>query len=647
MEYSIKTENQKLILSSAENKFEGKDFFLKPGVKLSDVFEFLPYGRINKKETGIGATTLEIRSPRHSIIVQPIRATAKSKSEKEQNLFYFDADDKKIELKLNQYLADSSIAWKKIILVIDSLPRLLALHKEFMQDYFLLIDEIDSIQRDSSYRNKLEYALNYYKLFNNDKRALVSATLLSFSDKKLEKEPLTKFEYEGKVKRKVNITITNKPHDTGYQELKQLLLNENLKQKVVVAYNSVKKIEEYAMTLVKEGIVEAKEISLLIGNKIENQRKREKYNRGLIENGLLPARVNFITQAYFSGFDILEDTALIIVVDVNSSSTRLSFQEIQQIAGRCRKKTVYFSVVASTYYPEKYKEVAQKILSKTELIAIAKKQLSGLNCMSSHFSGDSREFELLSKLRDLMIKQVSDYVHGLVSRDLNNQLTISYLAIDSKLIDYNAQKVFYQNREKFIDVFRKNNFDPQVFSRSVDTEFEKSDKKQDTQDILNQMFDMLKANRESFFSIADKSILNSEQYKLLKSIYELAIQKYSAKNVLKVIEDNLTMKQLKIVQLNLQHMHFNKNSFFKRNLKFHLPVGSKLSYDELIEKIHSVLIEANLIANNEKFKGIALMNIAKALFSIKRKGGIYYIESERKFDYGYRKKSVKKIRINN
>lgn len=62
-------------------------FVLKQDVKLSEAFYFLPAGRINKMETGIGATHLELNSLRNSIVVEPLRITAQSKSNK--NIFYY------------------------------------------------------------------------------------------------------------------------------------------------------------------------------------------------------------------------------------------------------------------------------------------------------------------------------------------------------------------------------------------------------------------------------------------------------------------------------------------------------------------------------------------------------------------------------
>ncbi|MBC7423212.1 MAG: hypothetical protein H7334_07120, partial [Ferruginibacter sp.] len=56
--------------------------------KLTDVFTKMPYGLIHKEETGIGATTLELKAKRNSIIVEPIKVTASTKAYKEKGAFY-------------------------------------------------------------------------------------------------------------------------------------------------------------------------------------------------------------------------------------------------------------------------------------------------------------------------------------------------------------------------------------------------------------------------------------------------------------------------------------------------------------------------------------------------------------------------------
>ena len=167
---------------------------------LQDVFITTPHGLIKKNRTGIGATTLELNSPRNSIIVVPTRAlayekAASSKIEGESDKYrvlYVGGDITGFVVpEISDYLMDSSIRYKKFIVVADSLPRLLRIiGKEHYKDYFLMIDEIDSYQYDCSYRPNMENVMDYYFQFPISHRCLVSATIGEFSNKDIVEEPI-------------------------------------------------------------------------------------------------------------------------------------------------------------------------------------------------------------------------------------------------------------------------------------------------------------------------------------------------------------------------------------------------------------------------------------------------------------------------
>ena len=65
---------------------------------------------------------------------------------------------------------------------------------KLFKDFFLLFDEIDYMQSSSSYRNLMEYAIDIGKAHENF--AVVSATLIDFSDPFMRKLPVTSFKYE-------------------------------------------------------------------------------------------------------------------------------------------------------------------------------------------------------------------------------------------------------------------------------------------------------------------------------------------------------------------------------------------------------------------------------------------------------------------
>ena len=135
---------------------------------LSTYLDKMPHGIIDKKISGIGATTLEINSKRNSIIVLPTKALAYSKHLNHVDTLYVGSaigDKKNVSnAEINKYLAQGG--YKKFLVVADSLKRLLGLIKEEnYNNYFLMIDEIDVFQSDSNYRPQLEDVIDYYLKF--------------------------------------------------------------------------------------------------------------------------------------------------------------------------------------------------------------------------------------------------------------------------------------------------------------------------------------------------------------------------------------------------------------------------------------------------------------------------------------------------
>lgn len=65
----------------SEGEITSIDFTMPGDEKwLEKIFDRMPYGLIKKNRTGIGATTLELKADRNSIIVVPTKALASSKS---------------------------------------------------------------------------------------------------------------------------------------------------------------------------------------------------------------------------------------------------------------------------------------------------------------------------------------------------------------------------------------------------------------------------------------------------------------------------------------------------------------------------------------------------------------------------------------
>lgn len=159
-------------------------------MKLSEVFLNLPYGVIKKNIPGIGATSLALTSQRNVIIVVPTKALAYSKyktgfnADKTKNDYLYVGSEiedsgKITDERIIKYIDDinnedeSAILknhgllskYCKIIVVADSLPRVMKYTNRDCRAWYLVVDEIDSYQTDGVFRPAMETVIDYYFKF--------------------------------------------------------------------------------------------------------------------------------------------------------------------------------------------------------------------------------------------------------------------------------------------------------------------------------------------------------------------------------------------------------------------------------------------------------------------------------------------------
>jgi hypothetical protein len=467
-QYSIK--NQQQIIAESTNNFDGKDFELAVGTKLSEVLDFLPYGRINKTETGIGATTCELVAKRNSIIVQPLKITAKEKAKTGKYLYYESSSpldfDSGIPEDLSNYLEDNTIVHKKIIVVADSLRNLylhLINYPATYVDYFLLIDEIDSIQKDSSFRSKMEDCIEVYKSHHFEHRGMVTATMMDFADDELtdvKKSPLTKFYYPTHAKSQIDFIEAIQPRDTLVVEISKLITSRSYSGKLVIAFNNVSECVKIANTLVESHNVTKQDVSILCGINEDNKKRTNGYNIELTASDKLPSTINFKTAAYFNGFDINEVYDLIIIADAAHPSTRLSENTMVQIMGRCRVGLNSTTIIFKGFHPDR----VPKVYQLNDLIATAQDEIDSLNCLEKHYK---KNILLRDKLKDMraLLYNVSgingfNFVKGISKirtvkpYRIEEKNAIAYLGIDSCMEDNRVASTLYNQASNMIDAFR-------------------------------------------------------------------------------------------------------------------------------------------------------------------------------------------------
>ena len=92
---------------------------------------------------------------------------------------------------INKYLSNETIRYKKILVVADSLRKVMEKIEPRLRDWYIMVDEIDSYQSDSTYRNRaLGWVMDYFFKFPERQRCLVSATMRPFSNPEILKMPV-------------------------------------------------------------------------------------------------------------------------------------------------------------------------------------------------------------------------------------------------------------------------------------------------------------------------------------------------------------------------------------------------------------------------------------------------------------------------
>ena len=306
---------------------------------LSDIFENSPYGIIKKNRTGVGATTLELKSPRNSIVVVPTKALAYDKAiddTKGQYKYLYVGSSMKDSIpfpRIDEYINNERILYKKIIVVADSLKKVIdAIGDGVYKTYSLMIDEVDIFQSDSTFRPALEDVIDYYFKFDEHNRCLVSATIHDFCNPKLNTEEVINIDYTHEKQRKISLIHTDNIHAILKEKIEDIYRNKP-EEKIFIAYNKILYIRQVIENLSPECKAEC---TILCSEASEQQ--AQPYFKKKLDENRLPARITFATNPFFAGIDIKERFHLISVSNIDPLYTLLSPDRYLQIAGRCRHK---------------------------------------------------------------------------------------------------------------------------------------------------------------------------------------------------------------------------------------------------------------------------------------------------------------------
>lgn len=414
-------------VGEAPNKVTG--IFANKKHLLSNYLTKMPHGLVDKKIPGIGATTLEINSKRNSIIVFPTKALAYSKHSKHPNTLYVGSEikgekEKVTNQQIEEYLAKDG--YKKLLVVADSLGRLLGIIGKNYKDYFLMIDEIDVLQTDNNFRPQLENVIDYYLMFPLKNRCMVTATMKEFINPLLKKECKFSITWIYNARRDVKLLHTNNTTQTVIEEI-----ISHPRDKIFIAYNSILQIQNILSTLDEET---RKECAILC-SEVSIKEAGEYFAPKLGDNDTLPARINFATCCYFTGIDIEDSYHLITVSDVRRSHSMLTLDRMTQIHGRCRKdngilsETIIYNTLGYVSVMESMEKDTATLLNK------AQKVLKVLESADTISQGDYTLTDLFAIIKEAIREKAQERIAGnelinLTRKDIYGKNVPAYLNID-------------------------------------------------------------------------------------------------------------------------------------------------------------------------------------------------------------------------
>lgn len=571
---------------------------LKDNTKLGHVLNRLPHGIIDKGITGIGATTLEILdNTRNSIIVVPTKALAYNK--------YKDTNSKKGEAyccyvgsgigdikktprssDIQAYILNRGSQVCKFITVADSLGFLIKVLTElsinWSNEYFLLVDEIDTMQEDSAYRPKLENVMDWYFKFPIQNRAVVSATLNSFSNAQMLKEHKTVIQWEHNPQRNINLYYTDFVDDVAKNTINMLLHDTD--DKILIAYNSIDGIANIIEQLPQNY---KEDIGILCSERSNDKVKiyLDDNTNIISETGHLNKRIVFMTCAYFAGIDIMDKCHLITVSTRLQPFTYLSTNRMAQIAGRCRQGNLSETIIYDIAQPtaeateEDCAEYQSTLLRKANLfveVLNSMKRLVKENAELSPLMNFLNYY--MSYLSSTKVDKTSYPLRIIRINSITDDFTTAYFNIDALVQKYHLKKTLYSNKDVLREELSKNN------------------------DVAYEEVILLpwEHNSESITSIKDNNkILQKSQVEKLKTELLEWVNNGANPSEFNAIQ-NYTNKKLQLISKTFAHLCYSfPPEWLIDTLVANIEHGKKLR-----NTINSLVFYA--LPNGNKFKALLL-----------------------------------------
>lgn len=456
---------------------------------------------IYKKVTGIGATTLEIKCPRNSIIIEPNTPVIEGKVKKHVNLL--GVTEGITTNQIMSYIQNKAIPYKKIMTTPESYSKVRKAFSlcslDLFGSFFLLFDECHKLTSDVNYRGTITLPIEDFWKFKE--RSLISATITNFANYPV----FQKFGFRHIIIQpkwdyslKVNLYSSN----NILQDVKSFLDSlSNKEEKVCFFINSI----DLIMALINA--LDIKEVSHIYCaersiNKLTNKGFLN-INPPIEQLG----QYNFYTSRYFSAVDIItKDKPHVVVISdaIKAPQTLIDpILESRQIAGRFRNGISSFTHIAGLDSKIQYK-------SPEELKTWLREQHKAYIQLETFYNSATEE-----GVKQVM-KEALERVE--IHKYLEEDNSFNFFKTEN-LLDAEATKSRYQNWENF------------VLSYSMDEEFFEIEEQYNNQyaptkekiqmPVANNRMQRKEIVDKFFAANLDKGIETEEQRNLLEELQRL------------------------------------------------------------------------------------------------------------------------------
>lgn len=353
---------------------------LNKGQYLSDVMHEIPTNSIlSKRIPGCGATTLELNTNHNSIIIVPNVPVINSKCQKYENLLgvyeTVTVDD------IAEYLREHNIY--KIMTTPESFPKVKKACElcglNIYTDFFLLDDECHQLVKDVDYRADIVLPMDDFFMF--ERKALVSATPLGFSDPRFKDfetiEIHTSYDYKQKIQVVHTYSVAKTVRD---------YLESHKDNKVCIFLNSVDGIYSLMNQL---GILNDATVYCAPKSRIKLKSEHNFTNVYDVWSADTMKQYNFFTARFYTAFDLELDYKpdLLMITDPHLSPyTMLDVDtDCIQICGRFRN-----GISSDTHIYRTNPEIIAKTREQLER-EIAVHEFAYQTVQTLYNSADSRE----------------------------------------------------------------------------------------------------------------------------------------------------------------------------------------------------------------------------------------------------------------